>query len=92
MSKKKDQTFFLHDWLLDPEFKMWLVEVPGDNKLARCKHCKKSFSLSNMGRQALVSHGTGQKHQNIVKSTSVLTKEKHIKVNTHLLSCPLQIL
>ena len=29
MSKKKDQTFFSHDWLSDPEFKMWLVEVPG---------------------------------------------------------------
>ena len=34
MSKKKDQTFFLHDWLSDTEFKMWLAEVPGDNKLA----------------------------------------------------------
>ena len=59
---------------------MWLVEVPGDNKLARCKHCKKSFNLSNMGRQALVSHGTGQKHQSIIKSISVFTKQKHIKV------------
>ena len=54
MSKKKDQTFFLHDWLSDPEFKMWLVEVPGCNKLARCKHCKKSFNLSNIGHQASV--------------------------------------
>ena len=90
MSKKKDQTFFLHDWLLDPEFKMWLVEVPGDNKLARCKHCKKSFNLSNMGRQALVSHGTGQKHQNVIKSITDIdfTKEKHIKVNTNLSSMP----
>ena len=85
MSKKKYQTFFLHDWLSNPEFKMWLVKVPGDNKLARCKHCKKSFNLSNMGRQALVSHGTRQKHQNI-KSISVFTKQKHIKVNTNLSS------
>ena len=67
---------------------MWLVEVPGDNKLARCKHCKKSFNLSNMGRQALVSHGTGQKHQNVIKSITDIdfTKEKHIKVNTNLSS------
>ena len=65
---------------------MWLVEVPGDNKLGRCKHCKKSFNLSNMRRQALVSHGTGQKHQNIIKSISVFTKEKHIKVNMNLSS------
>ena len=36
-----------------------------------------------MGRQALVSHGTRQKHQNITKSISVFTKEKHIKVNTN---------
>ena len=86
MSKKKDETFFSHDWLSNPEFKMWLVEVPGDNKLARCKHCKKSFNLSNMGRQALVSHGTGQKYQNIIKSISVFTKQKHIKVNTNLSS------
>ena len=54
---------------------MWLVEVPGDNKFSRCKHCKKTFNLSNMGCQALVSHGTGQKHQNI-KSISVSTKKK----------------
>ena len=48
MSKKKYQTCFSHDWLSDPEFKMWLLEVPGDNKLARCKHCKKLFNLSNL--------------------------------------------
>ena len=90
MSKKKDLTFFSYDWLSDPEFKMWLVEVPGDNKLARCKHCKKSFNLSNMGRQALVSHGTGQKHRNI-KSISVFTKQKHIKVNTNLSSMSYEV-
>ena len=83
MTKKNDQPFFSYDWLSDSEFKMLLVEVPGDNKLARCKHCKKSFNLSNMGRQALVSHGTGQKHQNIIKSISVFSKEKHINVNTN---------
>ena len=77
MSEKKDQTFFSHDWLSYPEFKMWLVEFRGDNNLARCKHCKKSFNLSNMGRHTLVSHATGQKHQNIIKSISVFTKEKH---------------
>ena len=38
-----------------------------------------------MGCQALVSHGTGQKHQNI-KSISVFTKEKYIKVNTNFSS------
>ena len=76
----------MHDWLSDHEFKMWLVEVPGDNKLAGCKHYKKSFNLSNMGHQGLVSHGRGQKHQNIIKSISVFTKEKHIRVNTNLSS------
>ena len=80
MSKQKDQTFFLHDWLSDLEFKMWLVEVPRDNKLARCKHCKESFNLCNMGCQALVSHGTGQKHQNIIESISVFAEQKHIKI------------
>ena len=39
-----------------------------------------------MGHQALVSHGAGQKHQNI-KSISVSTKKKkHNKVNMNLSS------
>ena len=61
MAKIKDQTFS-HDWLSGPKFKIWLPEVPVDNKLARCKHCKKSFNLFNTGRQALISHGTGQRN------------------------------
>ena len=45
---KVEKTFFLESWLSNEEFKCWLV--PTENKLqARCKRCKKTFELSNMG-------------------------------------------
>ena len=58
---KQDQRYFSSDWLEDPEFKDWIVKV-SDITQARCKTCMKTFSLSNMGRQALVSHASGQLH------------------------------
>ena len=66
---KKDQSYFSSDWLADPGFNQWLVSV-SNNTQARCKLCKKSFNLSNMGRQALTSHASGQKHSKVVKSVS----------------------
>ena len=45
-----------------------------------------------MGRQALVSHGTGQKHQSIIKSISVFTKKSISKLTRIYHQCPLQIL
>ncbi|GBM36833.1 hypothetical protein AVEN_82825-1 [Araneus ventricosus] len=34
---------------------------------AKCSACKKIFSLSNMGRQAIISHEKGPKHQKNIK-------------------------
>ena len=63
MSKKK-KTIFNPLWLEDDEFKSWLCSSKESDK-ARCKLCKKDFELSNMGRQALISHASGKKHKEI---------------------------
>ena len=57
-----DQTSFSQDWLNDSEFEQWITVAP-NNTQARCKLCKQTFNLSNMGRQALVSHAAVKKHQ-----------------------------
>jgi len=62
MSKKSKRTFFNTKWLEDDEFKPWLAQSKKQNE-ARCKVCKKDFDLSNMGRQAVVSHAAGKKHK-----------------------------
>ena len=62
MSKLKDQTYFLEDWLIDTDFKNWLADTNG-NTAARCKVCHKTFKLSNTGRQALTSHASGKIHK-----------------------------
>ena len=62
MSKMKDQTYFLKDWLKDPDFKNWLADT-NDNTASRCKVCHKTFKRSNMGRQALISHASSKSHK-----------------------------
>ena len=75
MSSK--QTYFQADWLLNDEFKIWLVSVPEDNTKALCKLCKKSFGLSNMGKAALISHQMSKKHLTYMKNMSAfLTSPK----------------
>ena len=58
----KDQTYILKDWLTDADFKDWLADTD-DNSATRCKICHKTFKLSNMGRQALISHASGKSHK-----------------------------
>ena len=72
-TKKNNQTYFSSDWLTDPNFVQWLVSVP-ENSKSKCRLCKKTFSLSNMGRQALMSHTSGQKHIKVVNAISVFAK------------------
>ena len=66
---------FIHDWMAKAEFKDWLLPELSDYTKARCRLCMKSFSLSNMGLQALRSHAQGKKHQSALhrsqKSPSV---------------------
>ena len=60
----KKKTLFNANWLEEDQFKSWLTSAKDGNK-ARCKLCKKDIELSNMGRQALVSHCSGKKHKEI---------------------------
>ena len=72
------QIYFQADWLLNDEFKIQLASVPEDNTKAHCKLCRKSFSLSNMGKAALISHQTKRKkHLTYMKNMSAfLTSPK----------------
>ena len=68
MTKK---TVFNRNWLdplLHPEWCNWLAESHTDIYSGRCVVCKKTFKLSNMGPQAIISHASYPKHQENVKA------------------------
>ena len=65
MSIMKKKTLFITNWLEEDQFKSWWTNAKDGNK-ARCKLCKKDIELSNMGRQTLVSHCSGQKHKEVM--------------------------
>ena len=48
-----------------PRWSTWIEAAPKDKNAARCKLCQKTFSLSNMGQQAIVSHEKGDVHKKI---------------------------
>ena len=79
---------FNKEWMGRVEYKDWLLPEPSDNTKAKCRFCKRSFSLSNMGEPAIKSHAQGKKHQNAVKgtgkSTSVLGFLRRRKELQHL--------
>ena len=52
MNKGKTSRFNT-DWLSREEHKDWLLPEESENIKARCKICKKTFSLSNMGETAV---------------------------------------
>jgi len=56
------QSTFSCDWLSDELFTSWLKPVVGNTRQARCALCSKTIQLSNMGRQALVSHQRSAAH------------------------------
>ena len=55
------------DWMNKEEYKDWLLPEHSDNTKGRCKFCRKTFSLSNMGEPSLKSHAQGKKHQGILQ-------------------------
>ena len=55
------------DWMNKEEYKDWLLPEHSDNTKARCKFCRKIFSLFNMGEPSLKSHSQGKKHQSILQ-------------------------
>ena len=60
MNKVKTSRFNI-DWLSRGEYKDWLLQEDSDPTTARCKICRKTFSLSNMGEKAVRSHAEGKK-------------------------------
>ena len=60
------------DWSnkdVNPDFAVWVRAVSNDPYSAYCSFCKKKFSLSNMGKQALTSHAKNSKrHKRLVDS------------------------
>ena len=79
--KAQQQTYFSKAWLDDEEFKKWLSPVV-DNTQARFKQCNKTFNLSNMGRQALVSHASGQKHKTLTHRSQSFFQRKNATVSS----------
>ena len=59
MNKGRNFRFNI-DWLSGEEYKDWLLPEELDNTKARCKICKKTFSLSNIGETAVKSHAEGR--------------------------------
>lgn len=53
-----------------PEFSGWLDIVVNDATSAYCKVCRKLFKLSNMGKQAIISHAKGPTHVKYMKAKS----------------------
>lgn len=64
-------TKFQDVWLTDSEFRNWVRPMLGRPNYARCILCSCDIFLSNMGRQALVSHMKSKKHA-IRRQNSVL--------------------
>ena len=56
------RTVFNTDWLKHGDWSHWLSRCVGDIHSARCSVCFRTFSLSNMGKQAVVSHATSANH------------------------------
>ena len=81
-----DQAFFYDDWLKHPDFKEW-IKKDTDNKIACFKYCKKSFALSNVGKQAVKSHTNGlmaKKHKKQCKSINILSSIKSKQENLEI--------
>ena len=72
------QTSFNSSWLQEELFKPWLGTVEKDNHKARCIVCGLTFELSNMGKQALISHSKGKKRVEKMKYASK-TKQQQLK-------------
>lgn len=54
-------------WLQNEQFKDWVLKV--DDRKAKCKVCKTTIELSNMGEGALRSHANSKKHATCMKPT-----------------------
>ena len=69
-------TNFNSAWLQEELFKPWLAAVEKDNHKAKCTVCGLTFELSNMGKQASISHSKGKKHIEKMKYASKAKQEQ----------------
>ena len=72
-----ENIYFQERWLSDERFKYWLVPTQTKRE-ARCKRCKTSFALLNMGVQALKNYAEGKKHKQLCAAVAVFLKTKPI--------------
>ena len=73
------QTYFNKEWLRDPDFKLWLQDVPTTRTKAKCKLCQKTIELSNMRTSALKNHMRYKKHKDLEskKTSGIFLKERN---------------
>lgn len=75
---------FNKSWLLDEAYNSWLKPAK-DVNFAYCDVCRKSFSLSNMGKTALNSHMAGKKH---ISAVNLTKKSTDIRESLQLFVAP----
>ena len=63
-------------WLQEDLFNPWLASMETDKHKARCTVCGINLGLSNMGKQALISHSKGKKHIDQMKLLSGVKHEQ----------------
>ncbi|XP_018904920.2 uncharacterized protein [Bemisia tabaci] len=67
---KPKHTRYQISWSLDPAL-YWAVADTASVHNARCSLCNTSISLSNMGKQALLSHAKGKRHVSAVSAQTL---------------------
>ena len=63
-------------WLKEELFSKWIARVETDKHKARCTVCGINLKLSNMGKQALISHTKGKIHVDKVKLLAEVKQEQ----------------
>lgn len=71
------KSVFQSSWLNEANLASWLRPVKQDPYSAYCLACRRTFSLSSMGKQAVTSHAKYKNHQ-----SSVLQMSTQPKMNT----------
>lgn len=66
------KTYYVKTW---PEKYFWVGAATGSENYATCNICPKTFSLSNMGENALISHAKSKRHKDKVNQ---IKSEKNI--------------
>lgn len=69
------KTTFNDDWMIN---RPWLKQSIRNSNDAICSFCNSTFSLSNMGLQAIKSHEKGKKHQGHEKKRNLSSGQTRI--------------